>query len=185
MDDLSIFIRQVRSRSIEHRKAVEVLAAANVPGQLVAILRQELDSLVRVIYLLTQDANRRSKLVAASVAGQTWRAQNSRARVTDKEMVDLSEKLLGFAQSVYRCGCAFVHLSNFHDFKDRDPLLLLTPEEKEDILGHCRGYHGGPDGDTFIDLVPYLPAVFEKVSDNLECYLEELQDGSVLAPDEV
>lgn len=85
---------------------------------------------------------------------------------------------------MYKFGCAFIHLSNLHDYNDRDPLLQLPDDERNDVLEHCRFYHGGPsaDAETFEGLVPYLPRVFEKIADNLEYYIEHLENGEVLAP---
>lgn len=179
MDALPIFLRQVRSRSDEHQRAMAVLERERLAGQMVAVLRQELDSMVRVIYLLTQSTERRALLVEASVRGEKWSQPNSRASVTDKEMVDLAQNLQGWTRSVYKFGCAFIHLSALHDYNDRDPLEQLPAQEREDILDHCRHYHGGPSGDApkFSDLVTYLPRVLEKIAGNLECYLEDLEKG--------
>ncbi len=181
MDALAIFLRQVRSRSEEHQRAMRVLASERLAGQMVAVLRQELDSMVRVIYLLTQDIERRNALIEASVRGEKWIQPNTRASVTDKEMVDLAQNLQGWTRSVYKFGCAFIHLSGLHDYNDRDPLEQLPHQEREDILEHCRNYHGGPHGNnaTFSDLVPYLPRVLEKIAGNLGCYLSTLEQGHV------
>jgi len=179
MNSLDIFLRQVRSRSEEHQRAMHVLARERLAGQMVAVLRQELDSMVRVIYLLTQDSERRNALIEASVRGEKWTQQNSRASVTDKEMVDLAQDLQGWTRSVYKFGCAFIHLSGLHDYNDRDPLEQLSSQEREDILDHCRSYHGGPQGNApkFSELIPFLPRVLEKIAGNLECYLEKLEQG--------
>jgi hypothetical protein len=112
MSSLITFARQVRSRSNEHRHAMELLSRARLAGQMVSVLRQELDSMVRVIYLLAQDIPRRTALIESSVAGKRWLKQNSRSPVTDKEMVELAQHLRGWTSSVYKFGCAFIHLSN-------------------------------------------------------------------------
>ncbi|MGK2958776.1 MAG: hypothetical protein ACSLFB_10340 [Acidimicrobiales bacterium] len=176
MSELEIFIRQIRSRSAEHQKAVELLSCAELPGQIVAILRQELDSMVRVIYLLSQPVERRNSLISQSVGGEKWRQDNSKGSITDKEMVDLAQKLNGWTLSVYKFGCAFIHLSALHDYESRDPIGLLPPNERNDLIQHCRYYHGGPiqDNPSFKDFVPYLPDVFKKISSNLKCYLADL-----------
>jgi hypothetical protein len=152
---------------------------------MIAILRQELDSMVRVIYLLSQDPARRKVLVEASVNGEQWQQPTGRGRVTDKEMVDLAQQLLGWTRSVYKFGCAFIHLSNLHDYNDRDPMQLLPIQERESILEHCRFYHGGPVSTEFEDLLPYLPLALDKVSSNLEHYLEQLQAGAQYRPEEI
>lgn len=71
MSEIDTFCRQVRARSAEHRQAVQALSA--LPGQMVSILRQEVDSLVRVVFLLSQDdRSYRSRLIADAVSGTRW-----------------------------------------------------------------------------------------------------------------
>lgn len=185
MEAVAVFTRQILGRSNDHKRAMQLVAAANIPSQMMAILRQELDSMVRVIYLLAQEPARRESLITASVNGQRWGQPNGRGPVTDREMVELAQQLKYWTLSVYKFGCAFIHLSHLHDYNDRDPMQLLPAEEREAILDHCRHYHGGPMGSTFIDLVPYLPRVLEKVSGNLEFYLEQLREGVSHRPDEI
>jgi hypothetical protein len=96
MDSLAIFCRQVRARSAEHRLAVARLRSARTHGTIVGILRQELDSMVRVVYLLSvTDRRRREELVAASAAGRQWSRPDRGGRVTDLEMVELADSLNG------------------------------------------------------------------------------------------
>lgn len=153
-------------------------AVRAIPGQMVSILRQELDSLVRVVFLLSQtDRQYRSQLIHDSVEGKRWLRPNSRQSVTDREMVELTDTLHGWTKSVYSFGCAFIHLSNLHDYQTRDPLGQIAQEERNAILAHLRNYHGGPmePSPQFLDIVPLLPMVFTKIADNLECYVKELE----------
>lgn len=150
---------------------------------MVSILRQELDSLVRVAFLLAQtDRGYRDKLVKAAVEGRQWTILGTRRRVTDREMVEITNTLHGWTKSVYDFGCAFIHLSSFHDYRERDPLAQVSQEERTAILRHLNYYHGGPTvaDPTFVDLVPFLPHVFEKVAANLECYVNNLEKGESL-----
>lgn len=183
ISEIETFCRQVRARSAENRQAMLVLRG--LPGQMVSVLRQELDSLVRVVFLLAQeDRSYRQQLIEDSVSGRRWRRRDSRQAVTDREMVDLTDTLHGWTKSVYAFGCAFIHLSNLHDHAARDPLAQITESERKAILDHLRFYHGGPNGDspTFADVVPYLPMVFAKIADNLECYVKQIeQDGELEA----
>jgi hypothetical protein len=166
---------------------MELLAGAGLAGVMVSVLRQELDSMVRAVYLLTQSPERREQLIDASVRGEKWSKEGSSAKVTDKEMVDLAQALKGWTQSVYKFGCAFIHLSGLHDYNDRDPLAQLPAEERQDILKHCRNYHGGPHpgAERFTDLVPYLPDVLMKIAGNVECYLVALEKGEVRSVNEL
>jgi hypothetical protein len=183
MNNLDIFCRQIRERSNENRMAMNLLYSAHIPSQLISILRQELDSMVRVIYLLSiSDMAYRDNLIRDSVEGRKWREKGSNKSITDREMVDLANKLQGWTESVYRFGCAFIHLSNFHDHKKRDPMGMISAEEKESLLEHMRAYHGGPliPNPKFTDLIPFLPMVFHKIADNLECYIKSLEKNETI-----
>jgi hypothetical protein len=168
----------IRERSAEHRRAVGSLHSSGAHGQVVSVLRQELDSMIRVIFLLSiVDRDRRLKLIVASVQGKHWTHDGTRKRVTDREMVELASKLQGWTESVYRFGCAFVHLSSFHDYRERDPMAMITEDERTAILNHMRHYHGGPcePHASFQEMLPYLPMVFDKIASNLECYIANLE----------
>jgi len=181
--NLEIFCRQVRKRSCENRKALQLLHRNALTANVVSILRQELDSMVRCIFLLSiADREYRTKLLADSVNGMPWRTKDGRGKVTDRVMVDLSSRLHGWTHNVYAFGCSFIHLSAFHDYADRDPLALLGPEDRKDIAFYLRNYHGVTmDKDTtFRDIEPIVPAVFEKISANLECELHDLEYGASL-----
>jgi hypothetical protein len=139
--------------------------------------------MIRVIYLLSvSDASYREELLKASVEGSIWTERGSKKRITDRKMVDLATTLQGWTESVYRFGCAFIHLSSFHDYQERDPMHMISADEKRAILKHMRYYHGGPPGPDpdFEDLVPYLPQVFEKISSNLEHCVQDLENGKTI-----
>ncbi len=168
MSEPETFCRQVRARSVENRQAMLALRA--LPGQMISVLRQELDSLVRVVFLLAQsDRPYRHGLIDDSVSGTRWRCRNSQPPVTDREMVDLTDTLHGWTKSVYAFGWAFIHLCNLHDHQTRDPLGQIMEAERKSTLDHLRHYHDGPHGASpaFSDVVPYLPMVFTKIADNL------------------
>jgi len=179
MTPLDIFCRQVLARSEEHRKAIYLLHHERVISQVVAILREELDSMVRVIYLAQiSDPKRRNELIEAAITNQKWTQEKGKGKVTDREMVEIADKLHGWTKSVYLFGCGFIHLSSFHDYQERDPLDMITPREKKEIIEHLRYYHGGPSeqNPTYQDILPYLPRVFEKIADNLRYHLETLKN---------
>src|SRR5208337_1439969 len=148
-----------------------------------AILRQELDSMIRVIYLLgIRSLAERKRLIGSTLQGKKWRVRTTRGKwtdVTDRRMVDFAQQLQGWTQSVYRFGCAFIHLSDFHNHIAQNPFEKLADAERQHILSHMRHYHGGPcdDNPGMEELATYLPQVFEKIADNLRCYLEELERG--------
>lgn len=178
----ALFCRSVRARSEEHREALRLLVPAGLASVVVGLLRQEVDSLVRVLFLLHVGHDERDRLLEAFVAGRRWTVHTSNEKersVTDREMVNAVDHLHGWAGSVYRFGCAFIHLSEFHDHGVLDPVNRLAPSERENLLRHLRAYHNGPAGDrpTVSDILPMLPAVLAKISTNLESHLKDLERG--------
>jgi hypothetical protein len=175
-DALRVFARQVRARSAEHAAALRLLGPAGLHSVAVGLLRQELDSMVRVMYLLAlRDRRHRMKLIEDSVNGRQWRGADGR-RITDRQMVNLANTLTGWAESVYKFGCAFIHLSNFHDRLARDPFKALPTSERRHIISHIGNYHGRVVAET----PGLIPRVFAKVTDNLRCYLDTLERGGHL-----
>ncbi len=180
--ELIIFCRQVRKRSQENKQALVLLQRNALTGNVMGVLRQELDSMVRCIFLLSvTDRQYRQRLLEDSVSGKPWRTVDGKRKITDREMVDLSSKLHGWTQNVYAFGCGFIHLSAFHD-PNRDPLDSLTPEDRKDIAHYLRCYHGVTIDrtTTFHEIKRVLPAVFDKISANLECCVKDLEADSEL-----
>lgn len=129
--DTRNFCTMIRNRSDENRRAMCLMSAPHpVMSPAFSLLRQELDSMIRVIYLLAvKDPHERSRLIKATLRGERWKVQTARGKfrdVTDREMVDLAQGLQGWTQSVYRFGCAFVHLSDFHNHLVQNPFRKLS-----------------------------------------------------------
>ncbi len=183
-DEIEAFCAIINNRSDENRQAMHCFASPHrVLSPAFSILRQELDSMIRVIYLLQiTDLAERQRLIKSTLNGSKWKlqTQNGKLRdVTDREMVDLAQQLQGWTQSVYKFGCAFVHLSDFHNHLAENPFQKLSDAERQDILSHMRAYHGGPSHDNpdMKEISEYLPRVFDKIAGNLMCYLKDLRNG--------
>jgi hypothetical protein len=181
------FCGMIRNRSEENRRAMQSFPQVHdVLSPAFAILRQELDSLVRVIYLLgVKNLPERQRLIGSTLRGEKWKVQTPKGKwmdVTDRTMVDFSQQLQGWTQSVYKFGCAFVHLSGFHNHIEENPFNKLKEAERQDILSHMRYYHGGPchDNPDMTELASYVPQVFEKIASNLECYLKQVEQDETL-----
>lgn len=172
----------IENRSDENRRAMLCFDSLHrVLSPAFSVLRQELDSMIRVIYLLqVTDHVERKRLIQSTMNGEEWTVstvKGKRRKITDREMVNIANNLEGWTKSVYKFGCAFIHLSNFHNYLVLDPFQKLSPEDKKDILSHMRYYHGGPSNEDpdIEEISVYLPRVFEKISDNLRCYIDELR----------
>ncbi|HYA43660.1 MAG TPA: hypothetical protein VEF34_20340 [Syntrophobacteraceae bacterium] len=189
--NIKTFCDMIRNRTDENRRAIKYFSSPNVVlSPAFSILRQELDSMIRVIYLLAvTDLTERQRLIDSTLQGKKWKSQTSNGKwrdVTDRDMVDLAQHLQGWTQSVYKFGCSFVHLSDFHNHITQNPFDKLMDSEKQDILNHMRYYYGGPSHNVpdMSELSFYVPQIFEKISSNLECYLKDLEHNKTLDEDE-
>ena len=155
MDKLTkTFCQVIRQRSAENGRAIESMSIllCGVTSPAFSILRQELDSMVHVIFLLYLcDLAERHRLIQAKMDGLKWQVLSAKGKwrdLTDREMVDLSQRLQGWTCSVYKFGCAFIHLPDFHNHLSVDTFKKLSKTERQDILVHMRYYHGGPSSDN-------------------------------------
>lgn len=126
----------IRNRSDENRRAMNCFILPHgALSPAFSIPRQELDSMIRVIYLLQKaDFSERKRLIQSTLRGDKWRVLTPKGKyrdVTDRKLVDLAHNLQGWTQSVYKFGCAFVHLSDFHNHLAEDPFLKLSIAEKQ------------------------------------------------------
>jgi hypothetical protein len=180
MDITEQFCKIVRQRSKENKQAIDLLARSGLTGQVMSVLRQELDSMVRVLFLLTQALEEREHLMQLTLTGKKWKLRSG-IQVTDKQMVELADTLHGWANSVYKFGCAFIHLSSFHDYMFNDPFENLDEFEISDIQEHLNNYHGFPlTTDLNMKSISfYLPMVFDKIEGNLEYYIVHLESHKI------
>lgn len=186
--DLEVFCRQVRARSSELQEAMRLVAQRKLTSVMVGLLRQELDSMVRVMFLLAQrDRTLRTQLIEDSVHGRRWRVPTTAGKstlVTDQELVELGENFTGWARNVYRFGCSYIHLSNLHDHQAHDPFQALSVEEREAISAQLNNYHGAwlSTESDFAEVAQWAPRVLGKISRNLELYLKQLEeDGDLVS----
>jgi hypothetical protein len=176
MNILEKFIKQVENRSLENQNAFNLLYENECYGVCIGIIRQELDSLLRVSYLIEFNGwcfnEFAFELVKNSVESGEWRYLNNNKfkRVTDKEMLDKG----GWESIVYDFGCGLIHLSNKHSYK-HNSILNISQNEKEKIIDYMKKYHDFDKTDVDMnDIVEYLPRIYKKIRENIDYYLEEI-----------
>jgi hypothetical protein len=181
MTDTEQFCQILRERSAEHTSAGRLLFENKNYGQVISILRQELDSLVRAVFLLSHNLVKRQHFISQTLQNTKWTQPNSRSYITDRQMVDQTDKLHGWTNSVYKLGCAFIHLSPMANYKNSNPFQQLTQIEISDIKQHLHNYHGFSLSDdlNMETISPYLLKVLDKVSSNLECYIIFLKENRI------
>lgn len=175
------FCNLLRERSTEHISSGQLLFANGHYGQVVSILRQELESLVKAVFLIDQDIPTRLYFIEQTLNNNRWTYPNTRTLVTDRHMVDKADKLWGWTASVYKLGCAFIHLSPMANYKNENPFLQLTDDEIRNVKQHLHTYHGFPLSNdlSMITVSPYLLKVLTKVAGNLECYIQDIENNKL------
>lgn len=177
MNNKEKFCELIRQRSEEHAKTIILLSGSGLTGQIMSVLRQELDSMVRVIFLSNQSLAEKNHLINQTLSGKQWRYKETNAKITDRNMVDLSDRIIdGWVNSVYTFGCSFIHLSSFHDYAINDPFLQMNSSDIAVIKGFLNKYHNFPLSEelNMQSIEPYLPLVFEKIKGNLVYELNKL-----------
>ena len=174
------FVRCVEERSQENVTAFALLMQKGLLGPALALVRQELDSMIRVIWLIDScSQSERDRLIADALQGRHWQKKTAKGklvRITDAEM---SEAALGrhrWIEQVYRFGCHLVHLSNWHNYRHRDPIQDLPKGEREDVKRSIEDFHHAEiDELSFSHIEMHAPYAMEKIRSNLACYLRELE----------
>ena len=180
------YISLIQNRSKENEKALKLLFPQGLFGNCISILRQELDSFIRVMYLgRISDFDERKRLMNQTLSGEKWTVltQNNKwKQVTDKDMVEKANEFYGYIQYVYKFGCASIHLSDFHDYAIKNPFDKLNDTEKYDIKKYLNEYHKFPIEFelTVENISDYIPDVFEKISSNLACYFNQILHNGMI-----
>lgn len=180
-ENIKDFCKTVRSRSLENQMAINLLYENKLYSNSIAVLRQELDLVVRALYIRgLKDESYRNKLIQNFIDGEKWRNPNSTKIVTDRQMVEYANRLLGYAGLVYKFGCSFIHLSNLQNWLNEDITHGLDCQARKDMVKYINQYHNADlqMNFTFDDIIPLVPAVFEKLHGNLECFVDDIENGN-------
>lgn len=144
-----------------------------------SVLRMELDSMIRAIYLL-HAPDRRQHILSSCITGKGF--HDGRARISDRTMIEIAKRSNGWVERVYEFGNKFVHLTDAHDYAAVDPFQVY--EHREEVLRYLNHYHRGKvrgsdldDGATLADIAAYAPHVLDKITANLGFYLKNLRQA--------
>lgn len=179
-EKVSQFIELVKNRSEENRLSLNNLYEDRLLGNCISILRQEIDTFIRIIYLgRLSSVYERERLINLTLNDEKWNVltvNNKMKNITDKDMVDIASEVKGYVQYLYKFGCGFIHLSNYHNYKIENPFDRLSLSEQIDIKFYLHHYHGFPiDSDLTIEAIESLiPEIFNKIYQNMLYYNEQL-----------
>ena len=174
MSELNSFYSAIRKRSDENQKALDWLLSEKIYSLVGSIIRMELDSLFRLYYFNSRNENDKKTLLRQFHAGQPWHGEKRLVR--DRDMVNLLARtlILDWATPIYDIGCAFIHLSPYHDWNnDNDPTRNISNDVRETIVEHVKAHHQKElsVNFTFDDLISITNDVFCKLRGNILCEL--------------
>lgn len=183
-ENLRSYMRLVEKRSREHNQAFGMLYAQGLYGACAAIIRQEIDNLMRVDYLaFSVPLTDCDELCREVFSGVRWQRRTAKGRLTnirDIEFHTYAKDNHSWVSLAYEYSSKFIHLTNSWDYGASDPLGTMSADDRSQIASYLRCYHGFPGHElTMNDLFEYLPQVFEKIRSNIECYVEQ-EDGLLL-----
>lgn len=177
-EDFYTFCRTVKARSQEHHQAMEIALERGWWAIAGSVLRMELDSMIRVIYLL-HNPDVRDRILASCVTGNGFK--DDRGRISDRRMIDVATGDNSWVAAVYGFGNKFVHLTDAHDYADVDPFQAY--DHKDEVINYLNRYHGGKlpglplsASSTLRDIAAYAPLVLDKITSNLLGYVERLHE---------
>lgn len=175
-ENVQNFINIVKKRSQENIKSFQLLYDNQLYGNCISILRQELDSYVRIIYLNILNESFKNELINQTLRGRRWR--NFGQIITDAGMLkSIETKTIGWEKMVYQIGCSFIHLSHFHNYATENPFSTLSKDDVGSIVDFIAEYHNIYIKELNVqNIIPALPLVMKKISDNLQCELDSLNN---------
>ena len=177
------FLSLLENRTKENKETISLLMGKGLIGNAISVLRQEIDTFIRVIYLAKlHDYSYREHLMNCTLQGDQWANKGKRRRITDREMVDIANQLKGYVQYAYKFGCSFIHLSDSHNYREGNPFERLSKEEQNNIAFYLNSYHGYPlTSELSIKTVaPLVVSIFDKISSNMWHYTKHLEHRTIL-----
>jgi hypothetical protein len=177
------FFEAIKQRSEEHQKAFDFAMKEKLYSQVGSIIRQELDSLIRLNYYRSLNFAKKQELLRNFFAGdKAFPSDKNLIAQFDPESLLYRLPFLGWAEHIYKVGCAFVHLTQMHNWEQGEPELTFTDEERKDIVMNVNWWQKEymktdfalKSDFSFTDLVAVAPGIFNKLRTNL---LGEIKGG--------
>lgn len=173
------YSRLILHRLDENWKSFSILYDLKHYGNCISILCQELDQSIRLLFLLKRNEFERESFIHSTLNSQKWHLPGNERKkefITDEMLIDFAQTLTGWERSIYEFGFAFKSLSNSYNYMLKDPIRSLNETERSKIHAYIANYHSAdfPSGYKLPDLIPLLPAIFEKLSTNLRSYMKQL-----------
>lgn len=172
MNSIKKYCDIVRTSSLENEVAIKLLYENKLYKKVIEVLRDELELYVRTFYLLNQSEVNIEKILNNFFNAFKW-------GVTEKAMINFTQNNnnQGWEEITYKIGCYFIHLTIFHNWSNEDIIKFVTTNEKQILIKYINQYHNANlnINSTFEDIIKYSLSIFNKIKDNMEYQLIELE----------
>lgn len=157
-------------------ESVDILINSRNYSVAIGLLRQEIDTFIRLVYLAKVSDDEAKRLITDIVDGQQWKHKSGNGgRITDREMVNEAKQQYFWVEISYEFGCRLIHLSEFHDYENIDPFTRISFTDKKEIISYLKSYHGYIETDIDIErFIALLPKVMKKIQDKVVEYNDQL-----------
>ena len=179
-DPINTFCDVVLERSSQHQEASNLLRK-RLPIMIAPLIRQEIDSFIKVVYLLTlKDKAMREGLCKRTLENKKW-------NLAECELVNITDKLIGWTKLTYKFGCAFIHLSGHHGHLAKHPFCGYSQDDRRTISEYMETYHQFQitENTHISDIEQKYNAILMKIHSNLKNYVEKLRSGESIKPEDI
>jgi|GEM_PF-3999989 hypothetical protein len=163
----------------ENMKSFKLLFDIQHYGNCISIMRQELDQLIRLLFLLHSNPEEKKQFIYSSINSQKWYIVGKDGRkeyITEDMLLRFAETLEGWERSIYEFGFSFGDLSANFNYGSRDPIKSMNDFDRQKLRKYITEYHikDFPGDFSLSDLIPALPSIIEAISDKLKLYMEKI-----------
>lgn len=176
---LEEFKKIVFQRLEENQKSFDILFGLKHYGNCISIMRQELDQIIRLLFLLNSTKNVQRQLIESSINNHKWfviNKENKKDYITEEIISKYSESLNGWDKSIYEFGLAFGSLATTFNYGTKDPIKTMAENDRDKIYKYILEYHNRDfprDYDINV-LIRELPDILNIISSNLQKYMDRL-----------
>jgi hypothetical protein len=158
----------VEKRLSENWKSFRILYKLKHYDNCISIMCQELDQYIKLLYILKQPYDKKEHLINCSINSKKW-------DVLDQDIDLFAKGLTGWDLAIYEFRNVFNKLTINYNYLLRDPLNGINESDKESIFKYINEYHDSEFKRNYslAELIPVLPMIFNRITDNIKCYFLE------------
>ena len=128
----------------ENRKSFNILFELKHYGNCISIMCQELDQVIKILFLLKCEKSDRINFMHLTINNQKWYKTDRTEKkifITDEYLEKYAETFTGWEKSIYNFGFSFKSLSNNLNYLLKNPIISLDESERMQIYEYIKEYH--------------------------------------------